>query len=130
MITIVIMKKGRPIAKNNRLLIIPKIRAVICSKIIVIPTSKSGVILVSICSIFLYRSRALFLFDISKVFYTFESKKELITFFTILYPDNFKYKVKKIILIMLKVMNKRTDIPNLRVTKCFYSATSEPTKDE
>ena len=83
MMMIVMMKKGSPIAKNSTLLTTPKIRAVNCSKIIVIPTSISAVILVSICSMFLYRSKALFLFDMSNVFSTFESKNELITLFTI-----------------------------------------------
>ena len=49
----IMARKGKPIARNRVLDTIPNTTAVICSKIRVTPTSKSAVILLSMCSIFL-----------------------------------------------------------------------------
>ena len=87
MMIMVMMKNGTPIARKSTLLTAPKIRAVICSNIIVIPTSKSAVTLVSKLSIFLYKLRALFLFELSNVYSILEVKKDSITLFTIKYAE-------------------------------------------
>lgn len=74
MITVMI-KNGMPMDKKRTLLTAPNIKAVNCSKIMVMPTSKSAVILVSKLSIFLYKFNAFFRLDALKVFSIFASKK-------------------------------------------------------
>ncbi len=87
-------KNGTPMARNKTLLTAPKIRAVSCSKMIVIPTSKSAVTLVSILSIFLYKLRAFLLLDADKMLSIFRENILEANFLTMRYPDIFKYKLK------------------------------------
>lgn len=111
----VIMKNGIPIDKNKVLLTAPKIRAVSCSEMMVIPISRSAVTLVSIFSIFLYKFKAFLLLEDDKIDSILDPYKCAVIILTILYPENLKYRLSTNILTTHITTNISTVIPNLRV---------------
>jgi hypothetical protein len=107
----VMMKNGIPMAKNNVLLTAPNIKAVNCSKIIVIPTSKSAVILVSIFSIFLSMLSAFLRLDPVKIFSILDLWIKAPIFSTIFCAENLKYRLRRNIFIKFAKTNVRAVIP-------------------